>query len=1327
MNTEKWHMHRLGLIDFWYYVDQEFYFKDGHMLLRGSNGSGKSVTLQSFIPLLLDGNKSSERLDPFGTRSRKLENYLIDENDTRDDRIGYLYLEFKREGIEIYKTIGMGLHARRNKPLQAWYFVIEDNQRINYDLKLMEHDLAITKNTLKNRIGTQLIEHQKEYMDKVNDALFGFPTSDEYKEAVDLLLQVRSPKLSNSLKPTMLNEILSDSLQPLSEEDLRPMSEAIQSMDETKEQLSALKESYESAKVISNVFNDYNYAVLVSKSNRVTNEQQKKNVIIKEIKDKNKQIKQIQKTVEEDNIHKQDIENEKIILQDEQSSYAQQDLILLAEEVNRLKQSNTDKKDVINKKENIRKNKADNLNVQIQKNKDNNNECEKYLVELNKTYKEMSEIQNNINFEEHEILKEEVLNHAELNHDYTYTKDIIKKEIQLLDEGINEFNSINQIKQSLNQQINLKENYLAQKEKKTNELCENEKIFNEQIEEYIQMFFKWNEQNKLLKLNDKKMKAIMEILQQYFSEDNYFQIEELIKKQYMDTFEEIVNKKNKLENNLDLLKKEKVEIEKEYKKWENMKDPVPETDMYEEENQKHLKENNILYYPFYTLLEFDENLDTNTRNRIEEIFVRLHLLNAYVVNEKDKEKVLKHKDGTAGTYLFTSLNLEEIKPYYIKDMNIKDIFDYFKIKNNMEINENWYKTDMLYGTVSNMETSKFIGKLSREKYRIQKLNEYKEQLDETNKLITDINEQKHNCEEKLLTLKEELKAYPLKDNLALAKNMLLQSEKDLEDIELRLNDVQKQINKYEEEINNLKIKISDIAKRLGISVVEEVFKERKEYFKDYNDLLFDFIENHHNYVNKYDIVRISNETIQQLEDDLDELLHELHILTNEVERNSKNIELKEKQLEEMGFEEIKERLTYIEQRLSEIENENEILIDKLATNRNQIAVLEDRLQELNEAEIKQSEVYEHVYDSYLMECELGYVLPEELDYKEHETVISYLKSMNDVRKNKDELKDELQKVFYNQRGNLQEYNLSNVSIFNEDEFSRRLDITAKYKGSKITFNKLVDCLYNAVEEQKLLLVESERQLIEDVLVNTISRKIRLHIHNSKRWVDNMNRYMNAMNTSSTLKLNLKWMSHKAENEDELSSEKLVELLTKDVKLLKESDRNKLSSHFRSKIASATKLAQQEDTKESFHTIMKRVMDYRAWFDFKILYEKAGEKKKEMTNNSFFQSSGGEKAMSMYIPLFSAVAAKFESAREDAPVLIALDEAFAGVDEKNIINMFDLIHKFKFDYIMNSQVLWGDYPSVKSLIIHELFRPENAKYVTVITYEWNGNRKVLVNL
>ena len=70
MMNSRWQANKIGLINFWYYDEQEFPFVKGRMLLRGSNSSGKSVTMQSVVPLLLDGNMSPERLDPFGSRDR---------------------------------------------------------------------------------------------------------------------------------------------------------------------------------------------------------------------------------------------------------------------------------------------------------------------------------------------------------------------------------------------------------------------------------------------------------------------------------------------------------------------------------------------------------------------------------------------------------------------------------------------------------------------------------------------------------------------------------------------------------------------------------------------------------------------------------------------------------------------------------------------------------------------------------------------------------------------------------------------------------------------------------------------------------------------------------------------------------------------------------------------------------------------------------------------------------------------------------------------------------------------------------------------------------
>mgnify|MGYP000529680942 CR=1 FL=1 len=63
-------------------------------------------------------------------------------------------------------------------------------------------------------------------------------------------------------------------------------------------------------------------------------------------------------------------------------------------------------------------------------------------------------------------------------------------------------------------------------------------------------------------------------------------------------------------------------------------------------------------------------------------------------------------------------------------------------------------------------------------------------------------------------------------------------------------------------------------------------------------------------------------------------------------------------------------------------------------------------------------------------------------------------------------------------------------------------------------------------------------------------------------------------------------------------------------------------------------------------------------------------------------------MAMYVPLFAAVSAQYQKGGPHCPMLLALDEAFAGVDERNISAMFELVGVLDFDYIMNSQALWG---------------------------------------
>ncbi|MCL2320651.1 MAG: TIGR02680 family protein, partial [Oscillospiraceae bacterium] len=270
---DRWVINKIGLINFWLYDEEEFSFENGKLLLRGTNGSGKSVTTQSFIPLLLDGNKRPERIDPFGKKARRMEDYLLGDG-KKTDSTGYLYMELLKKEKGHVVTIGMGLRARAGgKPVDFWGFIINDGRRIgkNEQIQLykdLDLKVPLNKNELKNLLGSggEIYEKQEEYMSMVNRAIFGFEQISDYEHLINLLIQLRSPKLSTDFKPTVIYEILNSSLQTLSDEDLMPMATAIEHMDNMQVTLENLKKTKSSMDRLRNTYNKYNVFLLIKKA-----------------------------------------------------------------------------------------------------------------------------------------------------------------------------------------------------------------------------------------------------------------------------------------------------------------------------------------------------------------------------------------------------------------------------------------------------------------------------------------------------------------------------------------------------------------------------------------------------------------------------------------------------------------------------------------------------------------------------------------------------------------------------------------------------------------------------------------------------------------------------------------------------------------------------------------------------------------------------------------------------------------------------------------------------------------------------------------------------
>jgi len=290
---------------------------------------------------------------------------------------------------------------------------------------------------------------------------------------------------------------------------------------------------------------------------------------------------------------------------------------------------------------------------------------------------------------------------------------------------------------------------------------------------------------------------------------------------------------------------------------------------------------------------------------------------------------------------------------------------------------------------------------------------------------------------------------------------------------------------------------------------------------------------------------------------------------------------------------------------------------------------------------------------------------------------------------------------------------------------RRSFVFMEYNGKRVSPYFMKRQLELDIERQRHYLQEKDRELFEEIILNSVGRMIRSRIGRAERWVEQMDRLMSERDTSSGLRFAIRWKPKTAEREDEMDTEDLVRLLRTDARLLRDEDMERVTRHFRSKVNRAKELMEGGAYGETLHNVIKDMLDYRKWFSFTLYYRREGENRKELTNRAFYTFSGGEKAMAMYIPLFCAAYSRYMEARDDAPYLISLDEAFAGVDENNIRDMFDLVEKLGFSYIMNSQALWGDYDTVSSRSICELVRPKNAPFVTVVRYRWDGRMLALL--
>lgn len=743
-----------------------------------------------------------------------------------------------------------------------------------------------------------------------------------------------------------------------------------------------------------------------------------------------------------------------------------------------------------------------------------------------------------------------------------------------------------------------------------------------------------------------------------------------------------------------------------------------------------------------------EGNDNAESARMEAQLQKAGILDALVVTEQDMDRIRKECPEFQDTVLFLKENgnsnfngltvSEELPPELKRAVKkiLGNIFLDGAASDGIRLGKDgWFRHGMLFGKAEKEGEAEFIGILARKRRKEQRIHELEVEIKQQKEKVDTLEKEVNKLQENMEQLEKEYQDLPGFTEIDEALNYEKECGFALQQLTVEHQKAETQENKLAQEKNGQYQKVLQKCRPFSYGRTEEAYQEAVDAVEEYIRIWQEISRNLLVIENIRDNCTVQKDGIEQAEEHMDEAFAEKDKYGTKVKQFDIQIHQYEEYLNRPDIAEKAKRLKELREELKGINEESFSLSQE-------IAVLKDRYKTMKEAEPAQKEElqreisYETAVRSYFEE-ELSLKLVMK---REGKSLLECAKAATEIIRESDrnreaaEMFQSLYQVYQRHNGSLTSYGTSIENCFEADQrkaesdssaLRNRVRIVSTWNGKKVYLEEFYKILKAAIDETELLIQKKDRELFEDILSQTISQQLTDKIAESRKWVSDMSRLMRDMDTSMGLSFSLEWKPRKSENDEELDTVQLEEILLRDRTLLTMDDIEKVAAHFRSKIRMEKQKLEEDNGIMNYMDLVRDALDYRKWFEFRMFFKRGEEQKKPLTNAAFNRFSGGEKAMAMYVPLFAAVNAQYKKAEnKDHPRMIALDEAFAGVDDKNISSMFELVHKLDFDYIMNSQALWGCFETVKGLRIAELLRPQNSRIVSVIRYTWNGKERML---
>ncbi|MFC3451392.1 TIGR02680 family protein [Amycolatopsis speibonae] len=1327
-DTARWQPLRAGLVDLFYYDIEEFHFHDGRLLLRGNNGTGKSKVLALTLPFLLDGELSAHRVEPDGDRNKRMEwNLLLGGKHPHNERLGYTWLEFGRalpDGSAEYRTIGCGLKAVAGRGIARHWFFVTD-QRIGRDLSLVSPTrVALTREKLKDAVdGHGLVyDTASEYRRAVDEALFGLGQH-RYEALVNLLIQLRQPQLSKKPDEKLLSRALTEALPPLDPALVTTVAEAFRGLDEERGTLRALAEAKTAAEQFLNHYRRYSRIAAKRRAAPVRHTHSRYEQLGRDLGEAEAAYEKAtlaldgtERLLGELTTAKAQLEARRAALQSSPEMRDAETLKRVGEEAHKLSGfAASRERDLVSAVHNLSRREAD-------------------AETARRTIDADSEI-----FEKAKDIAREAAEAAYLaeghaavvaDEDERAGQALIERRTKAVDQLRQLLNAATQAEAALRSARESVDRITAEQQGVSERITTAEKNIAEHGAALVTSYRSYLAEVEQFTLSDvDELLDSLDTWTETLTGDS--PAASAVEEAVLRATAELGRGQATLEAGRTAAETEQQAISDEIARLEAGGHDAPPTPYTRDEEARTGRPG----APLWKVVDFVPGVDAEHRAGLEAALEAAGILDAWVTPDGELHSTLtgdvvaKPGDPATGggltAVLAPAVDRADPQAGALDDDVVESVLRAIGLGPGAHT---WVGVDGRFavGVLSgawHKDKAGYLGEGAREAARRERVRRLREEGTRLDRRLAELTDAENSLAARRAALTAEHRAQPKDNELRDAHVKLANEHESKRRIDVRLGEAVAISGECADEAEQAQGKVVEFAGDVGLPTDREELARVREAVGDYRVALAGL------WPAARALARALAQSAKAEDEQRAAAEHHGEAQESAVEARADAEAVAERhrvliETAGAGVDELYRKLAAVAEELGErdarekqVRTEEQVVREERGTANGRRETLRDSI---STATAERDEAISELR-AFAMTGLLTTAIPE-LEFPDAgkewapNPAVALARAVNTALDGVDDADRPWELV--QQRVSAEHKLLTDALSTHGHSVGMTVRdgiivVDVLFQGRTQDIPTLVAALEVENEQRANLLSAKEREILENHLINEVAGTLQELIVNAEDQVRSINTDLEARPTSTGMRLRLQWRISRTAP-DGLGRVR-DRLLRQTADAWSAEDRTAVGGFLQEQI----NREHAEDAAGGWVEQLTRALDYRSWHDFAIQRYQDGQ-----WRSATGPASGGERVLAASVPLFAAASSFYSSsANPHTPRLIALDEAFAGVDDDSRAKCLGLLAAFDLDVVMTSEREWGCYPQVPGLAIAQLARRDGIDAVLVTPWRWNGRERV----